>query len=88
MFITQKCSAVDAGIVSLLFRNCFITQNVLLVITTLSFIFVNLKSTEKRYRIKRSTSLIEKINDKKLKEKQIDIQRTKNDFRKQKLNII
>ena len=34
MFITQKCSAVDAGIVSLLFRNCFITQNALLVITT------------------------------------------------------
>ena len=29
MFITQKCSAVNAGIVSLLFRNCFITQNII-----------------------------------------------------------
>ena len=41
----------------------------------LSFIFVNLKSSEKRYRIKRLTSPIEILNDKKLKEKQIDIQR-------------
>ena len=40
------------------------------------FIFVNLKSTDKRYRSKWSTSPIEIINDKKLKEKQIDILRT------------
>ena len=44
--------------------------------TLLSFIFANLKSTEKRYRIKRSTSPIEIINGKTLKEKQIDVQRT------------
>ena len=42
----------------------------------LSFIFVNLKSTDKRYRSKRSTNPIEIINNKKLKEKQVDIQRT------------
>ena len=42
----------------------------------LSFIFVNLKSTDKRYRSKRLTNPIEIINDKKLKEKQVDIQRT------------
>ena len=42
----------------------------------LSFIFVNLKSTDKRYRSKWSTSPIEIVNDKKLKEKQIDILRT------------
>ena len=41
-----------------------------------SFIFVNLKSTDKGYRNKRSTSPIKIINDKKLKEKQVDIQRT------------
>ena len=42
----------------------------------LSFIFVNLKSTHKRYRSIRSTSPIEIINHKKLKEEQVDIQRT------------
>ena len=42
----------------------------------LSLIFVNIKSTDKRYRNKRSTSPIEIMNNKKLKEKQIDILRT------------
>ena len=42
----------------------------------LSFIFVNLKGTDKRYISKRSTSPIEIINNKKLKEKQVDNQRT------------
>ena len=39
----------------------------------LSFIFVNLKSTQKRYR--RYTSPIEIINDQNLKQKQREIQR-------------
>ena len=51
----------------------------------LSFIFVSLESTEKCYRIKRSTSPIETIIDKKLKEKQIDI--LKNNFKIYKLNM-
>ena len=42
----------------------------------LSFMFLNLGSTDKRYRSKRSTSPIEIINYKKLKEKEIDILRT------------
>ena len=42
----------------------------------LSLIFVNIKSTDKCYRNKRSTSPIEIMNNKKLKEKQIDILRT------------
>ena len=40
-----------------------------------TFIFVNLKSTFKGYSSKRSTGPIDIINDKKLKEKQIDILR-------------
>ena len=40
-----------------------------------TFIFVNLKSTVKDYRSKRSAGPIDIINDKKLKEKQIDILR-------------
>ena len=40
-----------------------------------SFIFVNLKRTDKRYRSKRSASPIELISDKKLKEKQVDNQK-------------
>ena len=42
----------------------------------LSFIFVNLKGTDKCYISTRSTSPVEIINDKKLKEKQVDNQRT------------
>ena len=38
----------------------------------LSFIFVNLKSNDKRYRSKRTTSPIEIRSDKMLKEKQVD----------------
>ena len=40
-----------------------------------SLTFVNLKSTEKLYRSKKSTSPFEIINHKKLKAKQIDIER-------------
>ena len=43
------------------------------ILKFLSFIFVNLESTEKCYRSKRSTIPIEIINDKKLKEKQTGI---------------
>ena len=39
----------------------------------LSFIFVNRKGTDKCYNNKRLTSPVEIVNDKKLKEKQIDI---------------
>ena len=41
----------------------------------LSFIYVNIKSADKRYRIKRSTIPIEITNDKKLKQKEVDIRR-------------
>ena len=42
----------------------------------LSFIFVNPKSIDKRYGSERSTSPMKIINDKKLKEKPVDIQTT------------
>ena len=42
----------------------------------LSFIFVNLKSTDKHYGSKRLTSPTEIINEKMLKRKQVDNQRT------------
>ena len=42
----------------------------------LSFIYVNLKRSDKCYRIKRSTRPIEIINYKKLKQKEVDIWRT------------